>query len=154
MSTRSPRSGPTTTPAAEAPAADPDPLATFGAATADWFRSAFGEPTPAQAQGWPAIAAGRHALVCAPTGSGKTLAAFLWCLDRLIGSEPAADPLRRLRVLYVSPLKALVHDVERNLRSPLAGIALAAQARGEQPPQVRVGMRTGDTPAEERRAFG
>ena len=131
-----------------------DPLALFHPATADWFRSAFPDPTPAQTDGWPAIAAGDHALICAPTGSGKTLAAFLWCLDRLIGADVPADPLRRLKVLYVSPLKALVHDVERNLRSPLAGIALAAQARGEQPPNVRVGMRTGDTPAEERRAFG
>ncbi|MBA2557387.1 MAG: DEAD/DEAH box helicase, partial [Chloroflexi bacterium] len=131
-----------------------DPLAPFHPPTRDWFRSAFAEPTPAQTEGWPAIAAGQHTLICAPTGSGKTLAAFLWCLDRLLGAEPHPDPLRRLRVLYVSPLKALVHDVERNLRSPLAGIALAAGARGDAAPAVRVGMRTGDTPADERRAFG
>ncbi|HVM30922.1 MAG TPA: DEAD/DEAH box helicase [Candidatus Limnocylindrales bacterium] len=130
------------------------PLVPFSPATADWFSASFSEPTAAQAQGWPAIAAGRHTLICAPTGSGKTLAAFLWCLDRLIATPPPDDPLARLRVLYVSPLKALVHDVERNLRSPLTGIALAAQARGEQPPEVRVQMRTGDTPADERRQLG
>ena len=131
-----------------------DPLAAFHAATRDWFGASFAEPTAAQAQGWPAISAGQHTLICAPTGSGKTLAAFLWCLDRLMAEPPASDPQRRLRVLYVSPLKALVHDVDRNLRSPLAGIALAAQRRGETPTDVRVGMRTGDTPAQERRAFG
>ena len=131
-----------------------DPLDAFHPATRDWFGASFAEPTAAQAQGWPAIAAGEHTLICAPTGSGKTLAAFLWCLDRLMAEPPPADSQRRLRVLYVSPLKALVHDVDRNLRAPLAGIALAAQARGEQPSEVRVGMRTGDTPADERRAFG
>src|SRR5215207_9474157 len=94
-----------------------DPLSSFTPATADWFRASFAEPTGAQTQGWPAIAAGEHTLICAPTGSGKTLAAFLWCLDRLMSEPPAEDPLRRLRVLYVSPLKALVHDVNRNLRS-------------------------------------
>ncbi len=131
-----------------------DPLASFRPATAAWFRAAFAAPTPAQTLGWPAISAGEHTLICAPTGSGKTLAAFLWCLDRLFADPPPADPLRRLRVLYVSPLKALVHDVDRNLRVPLAGIALAAAARGEEPPAVRVAMRTGDTPASDRRAFG
>ena len=85
-------------------------------------------PTDAQAQGWPAIAAGEHTLICAPTGSGKTLAAFLWCLDRLRVEAPPADPRERLSVLYVSPLKALVHDVDRNLRAPLAGMALAGAA--------------------------
>ena len=124
-------------------------------ATRAWFEGAFEAPTPAQAQGWPAIAAGQHTLICAPTGSGKTLAAFLWCLDRLMGEPPPTDPLARLRVLYVSPLKALVHDVDRNLRAPMAGIALAAAAtRAATPRTSRVGMRTGDTPAEERRAFG
>ncbi len=111
-------------------------------------------PTEAQRKGWPAIAAGEHTLICAPTGSGKTLAAFLWCLDRLLADEPPSDPLRALRVLYVSPLKALVHDVDRNLRAPLAGIALAAERLGRPAHEVRVGMRTGDTPASERRAFG
>jgi ATP-dependent Lhr-like helicase len=129
-------------------------LAAFRPATAAWFRASFDSATPAQAQGWPAIAAGRHTLICAPTGSGKTLAAFLWCLDRLMSEPVPADPMRRLRVLYVSPLKALVHDVERNLRSPLAGIALAAQNLDQPTREVRVAMRTGDTPADERRAFG
>jgi ATP-dependent Lhr-like helicase len=136
------------------PTAPTDPLDLFGPATQAWFRSAFGAPTAAQAQGWPAIAAGRHTLICAPTGSGKTLAAFLWCLDRLGAEPPPAEPLAALRVLYVSPLKALVHDVERNLRAPLHGLALAAQGLGLPEPRIRVGMRTGDTPAEERRAFG
>ncbi|CAN5790287.1 hypothetical protein BH24CHL5_BH24CHL5_10870 [soil metagenome] len=134
----------------------PDPLAAFTPATRDWFNASFAEPTPAQALGWPAIAAGQHTLICAPTGSGKTLAAFLWCIDRLKSEPIPDDPLRRLRVIYVSPLKALVHDVNRNLRSPLAGIALAARNRGDDGAtrEVQVAMRTGDTPAEERRAFG
>lgn len=93
-----------------------DPLAGFSAAARDWFAGSFAEPTAAQALGWPAIAAGQHTLICAPTGSGKTLAAFLWCIDRLMSEPLPDDPLRRLRVLYVSPLKALVHDVNRNLR--------------------------------------
>ncbi len=131
-----------------------DPLVDFSAATHGWFRSAFAAPTPAQTGAWPAIAGGSHVLVCAPTGSGKTLAAFLWCLDRLAVEGTPPDPLARLRVVYVSPLKALVHDVERNLLAPLAGIRLASQARGEAPPDIQVAMRTGDTPAKERRAFG
>ena len=130
-----------------------DPLAGFEAATREWFRGSFEAPTEAQAQGWPAIAAGQHTLICAPTGSGKTLAAFLWCLDRLLAEDRPSDPMRALRVLYVSPLKALVHDVDRNLRAPLAGIALAAERLGQPVRLVRVGMRTGDTPADERRAF-
>ncbi|MDP8904763.1 MAG: DEAD/DEAH box helicase, partial [Chloroflexota bacterium] len=129
-------------------------MAGFTPATRDWFAASFAQPTDAQSLGWPAIAAGRHTLICAPTGSGKTLAAFLWCLDRLCAQPVPDDALRRLRVLYISPLKALVHDVERNLRPPLAGIALTAAARGEPARTVRVGMRTGDTPAEERRTFG
>ena len=107
-----------------------DPLASFEAPTREWFEASFKAPTEAQAQGWPAIAGGEHTLICAPTGSGKTLAAFLWCLDRLLTEEPPDDPRARLRVLYVSPLKALVHDVDRNLRSPLAGIGLAADRLG------------------------
>jgi ATP-dependent Lhr-like helicase len=127
-------------------------LGQFGAATRAWFETAFAAPTPAQAGAWKAIAAGRHALVVAPTGSGKTLAAFLWSLDRL-AAEPAADPARRCRVLYVSPLKALAVDVERNLRAPLTGIRQASARLGLPPPDITVGMRTGDTPADERRAF-
>ncbi|MFI5255225.1 MAG: DEAD/DEAH box helicase, partial [Candidatus Limnocylindrales bacterium] len=130
-----------------------DPLGPFQPATRDWFRTAFAEPTTAQAQGWPAIAAGEHTLICAPTGSGKTLAAFLYCLDRLLAEAAPVDPLRALRVLYVSPLKALAHDVDRNLRAPLQGIALAARARGERTRELSVGIRTGDTPAAERRRF-
>ncbi len=139
-------------PAAATP--DGDPLAAFHPATRAWFEGAFEAPTAAQAQGWPAIAAGQHALICAPTGSGKTLAAFLWCLDRLMGEPLPVDALARLRVLYVSPLKALVHDVDRNLRAPMAGIRLAAERLGGQATPIEVGMRTGDTPTEERRAFG
>jgi len=131
-----------------------DPLASFSDATRNWFNSSFAEPTAAQAQGWPAIAAGEHALICAPTGSGKTLAAFLWCIDRLMAQPPPQDPQQRLRVLYVSPLKALVHDVNRNLRAPLAGIGMAARKLGQAEREVTVAMRTGDTPAEERRVFG
>ena len=113
------------------PPVTPDPLESFRPATRDWFASSFEAPTAAQSLGWPAIAGGEHTLICAPTGSGKTLAAFLWCLDRLMGDPVPAQPLDRLRVLYVSPLKALAHDVDRNLRSPMAGIALAAAGRGD-----------------------
>jgi ATP-dependent Lhr-like helicase len=127
-------------------------LERFGTATRAWFESAFAAPTPAQAGAWETISAGRHALVVAPTGSGKTLAAFLWSLDRL-AQTPPADPARRCRVLYVSPLKALAVDVERNLRTPLTGIRQAASRLGLEPPDITVGMRTGDTPADERRAF-
>jgi ATP-dependent Lhr-like helicase len=127
-------------------------LSRFGVATRAWFESAFAAPTGAQAGAWEAISAGRHALVVAPTGSGKTLAAFLWALDRL-ASEPKPEPTKRCRVLYVSPLKALAVDVERNLRAPLAGIRHAAARLGVAPPDITVGMRTGDTPAEQRRAF-
>ncbi|HJS26466.1 MAG TPA: DEAD/DEAH box helicase, partial [Actinomycetota bacterium] len=110
----------------------------------------FDAPTPAQAQGWPAIAGGGHSLILAPTGSGKTLAAFLWALDRVMTEPPpAAD--RRCRVLYVSPLRALAVDIEKNLRAPLAGISLAAERLGEHVHEPRVAMRTGDTPASERR---
>ncbi|MCT2280308.1 DEAD/DEAH box helicase [Micromonospora chalcea] len=128
-------------------------LQEFGAATREWFTAAFAAPTPAQQGAWHSVAAGRNALVVAPTGSGKTLAAFLWSLDRLAEEPPPADPRRRCRVLYVSPLKALAVDVERNLRAPLTGIRQAAARLGLAPPDVTVGMRTGDTPADERRAF-
>jgi ATP-dependent helicase Lhr and Lhr-like helicase len=125
----------------------------FSPATRDWFTGAFASPTPAQQGAWNAVAAGRHTLVVAPTGSGKTLAAFLWALDRLTVDGPPNEPTRRCRVLYVSPLKALAVDVERNLRSPLAGIRQAAHRLGLHQPDIQVGMRTGDTPAEQRRAF-
>jgi ATP-dependent Lhr-like helicase len=128
-----------------------DPLSAFSAATRAWFEEAFAEPTPAQRLGWPPIAAGSHTLLHAPTGSGKTLAAFLWCLDRLHAPSPPRPRERRLRVLYVSPLKALTYDVERNLRAPLAGIRRTAGRLGLELPEVRVASRTGDTPADARR---
>jgi ATP-dependent helicase Lhr and Lhr-like helicase len=128
-----------------------DPLAPFSEPTRTWFREAFAEPTRAQELGWAAISTGKHALIHAPTGSGKTLAAFLWCIDRL-QAEPV--PSRRtVRVLYVSPLKALTYDVERNLRSPLAGIRRTAERLGQPVPEISVASRTGDTPADARRAL-
>ncbi|MFI6780915.1 ATP-dependent helicase [Micromonospora sp. NPDC050276] len=128
-------------------------LAGFGPATRAWFDAAFAAPTAAQTGAWRSVAAGRNALVVAPTGSGKTLAAFLWSLDQLAREPAPAEARQRCRVLYVSPLKALAVDVERNLRAPLAGIRQAATRLGVAPPDITVGMRTGDTPADERRAF-
>ena len=130
-----------------------DPLDGFSAPTTAWFRGAFDAPTAAQAGAWHAVRSGEHALVVAPTGSGKTLAAFLWSLDGLLTGDAVVDPVERCRVLYVSPLKALASDVERNLRSPLVGIRQAAQRAGTEAPEVRVGVRTGDTPPSERRSF-
>ncbi|MCW5950850.1 MAG: DEAD/DEAH box helicase [Propionibacteriaceae bacterium] len=124
----------------------------FSPATAAWFRGNFAAPTAAQAGAWESISTGQHALVVAPTGSGKTLAAFLWALDRL-ATTPADEPQRRCRVLYISPLKALAVDVERNLRAPLVGIGHAAIRLGLPRPELRVGVRSGDTPADERRSF-
>ena len=148
----------------------PDPLALFGPATRTWFRQSFAEPTAVQARGWASIAAGQHTLMLAPTGSGKTLAAFLWCLDRLARHPPdcadspdgregrdgrdgregrdrpgAGDEPGGTRVVYVSPIKALAYDIERNLRAPLAGLQRLG-AGGE----VTVDVRTGDTPQKER----
>ena len=119
----------------------------FSPATAAWFAAAFAEPTPAQEGAWSAIGAGADTLVIAPTGSGKTLAAFLWALDQLASGARAEGT----RVLYVSPLKALAVDVERNLRSPLAGIRREAQRLGLPEPEITVGVRTGDTSPEDRR---
>ena len=129
-----------------------DALELFHPAVAEWFRHSFPEPTPPQAQGWPAIAQGRSTLILAPTGSGKTLTAFLWCINRLM-FEAAPDRGRRCRVLYVSPLKALAVDIERNLRAPLAGIANRADARGDVYQSPAIAVRTGDTPAIERARF-
>jgi len=126
-----------------------NPLIGFSEATATWFVEAFEAPTRAQELGWAAIRDGRHALIHAPTGSGKTLAAFLWCLDRLMTEPRPASPT--VRVLYVSPLKALTYDVERNLRAPLAGIRRTAERIGVEVPEVTVASRTGDTPADARR---
>ena len=113
-----------------------DPLTVFSPATRAWFERTFDAPTPPQALGWPAIASGAHVLIQAPTGSGKTLTAFMYAVDRL-----TANPGTGLRVLYVSPLKALNYDIERNLRGPLAGLEST----------LRVAVRTGDTPQKERR---
>ncbi len=113
------------------------PLTAFTPQVREWFARAFDAPTPAQEQAWPAIATGAHTLISAPTGSGKTLAAFLWALDRLV-REPTSD---RTRLVYVSPLKALSYDVEKNLRAPLRGIGA----------DVKVAIRTGDTPQKDRR---
>ncbi|MEO5839058.1 MAG: DEAD/DEAH box helicase [Acidimicrobiales bacterium] len=123
----------------------------FSQPVREWFLTTFGEPTQAQAEGWPAIAAGQHALILAPTGSGKTLAAFLWSIDRLMSGPAPAQP--GTTVLYISPLRALAVDVDKNLRSPLAGIALAAERLGTSVYVPTVGLRTGDTPARDRRAL-
>lgn len=130
---------------------DRDPMAGFSALTQDWFAGAFERPTHAQSGAWASIKAGRHTLVVAPTGSGKTLAAFLAALDTLAIDPPPANKKTRCRVLYVSPLKALAADVERNLRSPLVGLQREAQRAGQPTPDVRVAIRTGDTPTDERR---
>ena len=159
-------------------AKQPDPrhvLERFTPATRAWFEGAFAAPTPAQIGAWDAISTGRHALVIAPTGSGKTLSAFLWALDSFArtateitapalpgletGDRPAAATRPKTggthsagtRVLYISPLKALGVDVERNLRAPLVGIKATAAHLGLAVPQVSVGVRSGDTPANERR---
>ncbi|HEY8492246.1 MAG TPA: DEAD/DEAH box helicase, partial [Myxococcota bacterium] len=138
----------------------------FSPATRAWFEASFAGPTPVQADGWARIAAGEHALLLAPTGSGKTLAAFLWCIDRLAcgagapasgdgasAPAPGAGAERRgVRVLYVSPLKALVYDVERNLRAPLVGVRRHAERLGLAARTPRVAVRTGDTPAADRAA--
>ena len=117
-----------------------------------WFDASFAAPTAAQSHGWPAIANGDSTLILAPTGSGKTLAAFLWCLNRLMFAA-APPPARRCRAVYVSPLKALAVDVERNLRAPIAGISHHAAARGDAYQVPAVAIRTGDTPQSERARF-
>ncbi|KJL49016.1 ATP-dependent RNA helicase DeaD [Microbacterium hydrocarbonoxydans] len=146
----------------------------FTPATQDWFRGAFSAPTPAQAGAWEAISAGKHALVVAPTGSGKTLSAFLWAIDsvfrertmgtarerttgtarermQLTDAAPKKKDASRTRILYISPLKALGVDVERNLRSPLIGIGQSARRLGTTAPSVTVGVRSGDTTSSDRR---
>ncbi|GAA1665462.1 ATP-dependent helicase [Microbacterium lacus] len=142
-----------------------DVLERFGPATQDWFRGAFAAPTSAQLGAWDAISHGKHALVVAPTGSGKTLSAFLWAIDRVFREKdaeaPAPEPTPRrgsrppapspTRILYISPLKALGVDVERNLRSPLVGIGQSARRLGIRVPNVSVGVRSGDTTSSDRR---
>jgi ATP-dependent Lhr-like helicase len=150
-----------------------DVLDRFSPATRAWFEGAFAAPTAAQLGAWDAISRGEHTLVIAPTGSGKTLASFLWSIDRLMhddaeqgapsdsggsnakgeNSELKGTPKHRTRVLYISPLKALGVDVERNLRSPLVGITQTAKRLGAEPPNVTVGVRSGDTPASDRRGL-
>ncbi|MFA6957032.1 MAG: DEAD/DEAH box helicase [Thermoanaerobaculia bacterium] len=130
----------------------PDPLGLFASPVAEWFRASFEGLTRAQALGWPAIAKGESVLLTAPTGSGKTLTAFLWCIDRLMFS-PLPPARERCRVVYVSPLKALAVDIERNLREPLEGIARVAQSLGARHHAPAVAIRTGDTPQSERARF-
>jgi len=132
--------------------ADHEVLQRFSPAVRAWFASSFPAPTTPQVQGWPAIANRQHTLICAPTGSGKTLAAFLSSIDRLVTS-PLPEKISRTRVLYISPLRALAFDVEKNLRSPLMGIQLAAERLGEPFVQPVVAMRTGDTSAKDRQAL-
>ncbi len=117
-----------------------DPLAPFSAPVRRWFEASFAGPTPAQAGGWAAISGGENALICAPTGSGKTLASFLWGIDRLARTPELGTGVR---IVYISPLKALSYDIERNLRAPLRGIGA----------DISVGLRTGDTPQKDRRAM-
>src|SRR3989442_15726696 len=128
-----------------------DPLASFNPATRAWFETTFEAPTRAQELAWPAIAKGENALVLAPTGSGKTLAAFLAAIDRLMFSPVPPKP--RTRILYVSPLKALAVDIERNLRAPLVGIVRRAQRLGIAYREPVVAIRTGDKPSRERARY-
>jgi ATP-dependent helicase Lhr and Lhr-like helicase len=132
--------------------ADHPVLGGFSPAVREWFATSFAEPTPAQVQAWPAIARGEHTLICAPTGSGKTLAAFLASIDRLVTSPRAADR-PPTRVLYISPLRALAFDVEKNLRAPVLGIGLAADRLGAPYVEPMIAMRTGDTSAKDRQAL-
>jgi ATP-dependent helicase Lhr and Lhr-like helicase len=133
-------------------AAPADALAPFHPAVREWFEAVFTGPTRAQVLGWQAIARGDSTLILAPTGSGKTLAAFLWCIDRLMFAPPPEEA-ERCRVIYISPIKALAVDVDRNLRAPLVGIAQAAQRLGVPYREPSIHVRTGDTPARERGRF-
>jgi ATP-dependent Lhr-like helicase len=142
-----------------------DALAAFSPPVSCWFRETFGEPTPPQSEGWPAIQRGEHTLILAPTGSGKTLAAFLWGIDQILADEgkraaeleagrsASAGTLPSVSLLYISPLKALNNDIERNLRAPLAGIRETAARLGRHLPSIRVAVRTGDTPSSARAAM-
>src|SRR5258705_9654592 len=119
----------------------------------DWLVARFGPPTEPQAQGWPQILAGKTTLISAPTGSGKTLAAFLICIDRLVRKALLGDLINETEVLYVSPLKALSNDIQKNLEVPLGEILAVAGERGLLMPEIRTAVRTGDTLAHERRAM-
>ncbi|MGB2947331.1 MAG: DEAD/DEAH box helicase, partial [Rhodococcus sp. (in: high G+C Gram-positive bacteria)] len=144
-------------PSAERENAVVSALSRFSAATREWFDGAFVSPTSAQAGAWEAIASGRHTLVVAPTGSGKTLSAFLWSIDQLASAPVSAESEttrdRKTKVLYISPLKALAVDVERNLRAPLVGITQTAKRLGLKPPDISVGVRSGDTSQADRRTM-
>ena len=137
----------------DTPAKAVDPFACFHPVTAEWFQAVFDAPTAPQRLGWPVIARGESALILAPTGTGKTLTAFLWCLDRLMLHPRAEDRKKGTRIVYVSPLKALAVDVERNLRSPLAGIANMARRMGVPFHEPTIMVRTGDTPQRERAQY-
>src|SRR5262249_40529556 len=126
------------------------PASLFHPAVAAWFAKSFAAPTPAQAQAWPAIRAGRDVLIAAPTGSGKTLAAFLAAIDALVRQGPGGRLAGATQVVYVSPLKALSNDIQRNLQAPLEGIRAALAAQGLPEVDIRTWVRTGDTPAPER----
>src|ERR1700756_139895 len=119
----------------------------------DWFVSRFGTPTEPQQQGWLPILAGKTTLISAPTGSGKTLAAFLICIDRLVRKALSGDLINETEVLYVSPLKALSNDIQKNLETPLGEILQLAGERGMLMPEIRTAVRTGDTLAHARRAM-
>src|SRR3954470_12538727 len=119
----------------------------------EWFARKFGTPTEPQEQGWPHILARRTTLISAPTGSGKTLAAFLACIDRLVRKALAGELTNKIEVLYVSPLKALGNDIQKNLEGPLSEIMQLASERGYMMPEVRAAVRTGDTLPKERAAM-
>jgi ATP-dependent Lhr-like helicase len=125
----------------------------FSAPVREWFEATFGEPTPPQKEGWPAIAEGSDTLICAPTGSGKTLSAFLWSIDQLVQGAAYGDLPDETAVIYVSPLKALGNDIQKNLDEPLRQIRELAAAKGLELPEIRVAVRSGDTPASERTAM-
>ena len=129
------------------------PLGGFHPLVQEWFANRFEGPTEAQVKGWEAIAKGRNTLIAAPTGSGKTLAAFMTCIDRLVRAGLNGGLPERTEVVYVSPLKALSNDIQRNLADPLDGIRELAEAQGTPLPEIRVGVRTGDTPQSERTAM-
>ena len=127
-----------------------DPLAGFHPLVARWFTGRFAAPTAPQSGGWPRIASGQDVLIAAPTGSGKTLAAFLWSINRLVQAATGGQLADRTDVIYVSPLKALGNDIEKNLQEPLEEIRRLAAAAGSPLPEIRVTVRSGDTPARER----
>lgn len=129
------------------------PLGYFHPLIRDWFQDRFGEPTEPQKQGWPQIASGRNTLIAAPTGSGKTLAAFLVCIDQLWRDASAGQLDDTIHVVYVSPLKALSNDIDRNLQTPLAELSDRAKSLGIEPPEIRTALRTGDTPAAQRQSM-